>query len=154
MTGRPVPLAAEPLLPACHLCGGATGPWVPDASGARWPSGAQKFVCKDGCQGEPDGELGAVEAAEEKGLRSVESARVRRRAPLSVRVDDRLADDLAAMARAGLNPSAAVRAAVGIVADAYRYAWSHGVVPEGVQPVITGCAVLPYDSGMTAPPGA
>jgi hypothetical protein len=43
--------AAEPQLPECHLCGGKSGPWVPDPSGARWPSGAQKFVCANGCKG-------------------------------------------------------------------------------------------------------
>ncbi|WNI15236.1 DUF6907 domain-containing protein [Actinacidiphila sp. ITFR-21] len=37
--------ATEPLLPACHVCGDTTGPWYPDPSGARWPSGAQKLVC-------------------------------------------------------------------------------------------------------------
>ncbi|WNI19121.1 hypothetical protein [Actinacidiphila sp. ITFR-21] len=43
-------LTAEPDLPVCHLCGNPVGPWVPDPSGARWPSGAQKLVCKDGCK--------------------------------------------------------------------------------------------------------
>jgi hypothetical protein len=43
--------AAEPQLPECHLCGNQRGPWAPDPSGARWPSGAQKLVCASGCKG-------------------------------------------------------------------------------------------------------
>lgn len=77
-----------------------------------------------------------------------------RRSPLSVRMDDKLSDDLAALARAGLNASDAARLAVAIVADAYRYAWSTGAVPEGVQPIITACAVLPYDARTAGAPGA
>ena len=67
------------------------------------------------------------------------------RRPLSVRMDDTLADDLATMARAGLNASDAVRTAVSIVAGAYGHAWDRKVVPEGMQPLITACAVQPYD---------
>ncbi|MFJ8002731.1 hypothetical protein ACIQ7D_37535, partial [Streptomyces sp. NPDC096310] len=55
MKPRPDPLesaliaafnAGEPEFPECWLCGDDKGPWVPDASGDRWPSGAQKLVCK------------------------------------------------------------------------------------------------------------
>lgn len=69
----------------------------------------------------------------------------RRTAPLSVRMDAKLADDLAVMARAGMTASDAVRVAVSIVAGAYGHAWARGVVPEGVRPLITGCAVQAYD---------
>jgi hypothetical protein len=41
--------ASEPELPECHLCGDSRGPWVPEPSGDRWPSGAQKLVCQRGC---------------------------------------------------------------------------------------------------------
>lgn len=58
MTGRPDPLESalrsafdqgEPEGPECHLCGSTTGPWLPDPSGDRWPSGAQKLFCSRGC---------------------------------------------------------------------------------------------------------
>ncbi|MFF0055604.1 hypothetical protein ACFYRI_14565 [Streptomyces microflavus] len=39
----------EPQLPECFHCGSRTGPWVPDPSGARWPSGAQVMECRDRC---------------------------------------------------------------------------------------------------------
>lgn len=44
--------AAEPAGPECHLCGSATGPWLPDPSGDRWPSGAQKLICSRRCRDE------------------------------------------------------------------------------------------------------
>jgi hypothetical protein len=75
----------------------------------------------------------------EKGQQIVQPPAVRRRAPLSVRVDDGLAADLAVMARAGLSASHAVRIALSVVAGAYEAAWASGAVPEGVQPEITGC---------------
>lgn len=139
--------ASEPELPECHLCGNQRGPWVPDPSGDRWPSGAQKFLCKEGCAGAASEPPAVPEAV-------AEAAPKRRPAPLSVRTDPRLTADLATMARAGLNSSDAVRTALAIVADAYRYAWDRGAVPEGVQPVITACAILPYDSGSAGAPGA
>ncbi|BBB00603.1 hypothetical protein RVR_10602 [Actinacidiphila reveromycinica] len=40
---------SEPEMPECHRCGNARGPWAPDPSGDRWPSGAQKLVCQVGC---------------------------------------------------------------------------------------------------------
>lgn len=43
--------AGEPELPECHRCGKQTGTWVPDPSGDRWPSGAQKLLCAGGCKG-------------------------------------------------------------------------------------------------------
>jgi hypothetical protein len=39
----------EPTGPECYLCGSVTGPWLPDPSGARWPSGAQMLFCSRGC---------------------------------------------------------------------------------------------------------
>ncbi|WP_031516805.1 hypothetical protein [Streptomyces sp. NRRL F-5123] len=42
----------EPDLPECHLCGNRGGPWLPDPSGARWPSGAQMLICSRRCQNE------------------------------------------------------------------------------------------------------
>jgi hypothetical protein len=42
------PARVESALPECHLCGNQAGPWVPDPSGDRWPSGAQKLVCAGG----------------------------------------------------------------------------------------------------------
>jgi hypothetical protein len=98
-----------------------------------------------------EGDLDAVEAAEERGLHIMEpptagagqqivpTSLARRRAPLSVRMDDGLAADLAVMARAGLSASDAVRIALSVVAGAYEAAWATGAVPEGVQPEITGC---------------
>lgn len=73
----------------------------------------------------------------------------KRPAPLSVRMDDDLAADLAVMARAGLNASDAARVALSIVAGTYANAWAAGAVPEGVQPDITECAIRTYDG----PPG-
>lgn len=128
--------AAEPELPECHLCGNSRGPWVPEPSGDRWPSGAQKFVCRGGCKTTPATEGDGGTAA---------PIVPRRRAPLSVRMDDALAADLATMARAGMTPSDAVRCAVSIVAGAYVNAWDAGVVPDRVAPEITACAVRPYD---------
>ncbi|WP_435173251.1 hypothetical protein [Actinacidiphila sp. bgisy145] len=58
LTERPDPLESallsawnnsEPEMPECHRCGNPVGPWAPDPSGARWPSGAQKLVCQVGC---------------------------------------------------------------------------------------------------------
>jgi hypothetical protein len=63
---RPDPLASalhvaltqpEPELPECYLCGSTTGPWLPDPSGARWPSGAQMLICSRRCQNEDGGTL-------------------------------------------------------------------------------------------------
>ena len=97
-----------------------------------------------------DGDLDAVK--DEKGTQIVSTPGVRRRAPLSVRMDDGLAEDLAVMARVGLSASQSVRIALSIVAGAYEAAWATGAVPEGVQPEITGCTGLrltgvprPYD---------
>lgn len=39
----------EPQLPECFHCGSRKGPWVPDPSGARWPSGAQLLECRGRC---------------------------------------------------------------------------------------------------------
>lgn len=59
MSERPDPLESalrsawnqgEPEGPECHLCGNPAGPWLPDPSGSRWPSGAQKLICSRGCK--------------------------------------------------------------------------------------------------------
>lgn len=42
-----MPNAFEPQLPECDDCGSTTGPFMPEPSGARFPSGAQKFLCSD-----------------------------------------------------------------------------------------------------------
>lgn len=39
----------EPMVPECFHCGSRKGPWVPDPSGARWPSGAQVMECRGRC---------------------------------------------------------------------------------------------------------
>ncbi|MFF7295323.1 hypothetical protein [Streptomyces sp. NPDC008265] len=54
----------------------------------------------------------------------------------SVRIDDQLADDLAVMMTTGCDLSAAVRAAVSIVATMYRTAWHHQTVPVGTAPTL------------------
>ncbi|MFF2437937.1 DUF6907 domain-containing protein [Streptomyces sp. NPDC058107] len=41
----------EPQLPACVECGSQAGPFRP--TGDRYPSGAQKFACSDGCAPAP-----------------------------------------------------------------------------------------------------
>jgi hypothetical protein len=63
-----------------------------------------------------------------------------------VRVDEELSDDLAVMMRTGMTVSDAVRHAVSIVAGTYRNAWSMGVVPDGIEPHITQCLVMPSDA--------
>ncbi|MCA1218679.1 hypothetical protein [Streptomyces sp. 8L] len=57
----------------------------------------------------------------------------------SVRVDQQLSDDLAALMVDGRTVSDAVRQAVAVVAQSYRYAWRTGRVPEGVAPIVGGC---------------
>lgn len=59
----------------------------------------------------------------------------------SVRVDQQMSDDLAALMVEGGTVSDAVRQALSVVAGAYRYAWSTGRVPEGVAPIVGGCIV-------------
>ncbi|MFD9716706.1 hypothetical protein [Streptomyces sp. NPDC059076] len=71
---------------------------------------------------------------------------------LSVRVDEVLYDDLAAMMRPGMTASDAVKHAVSIVAGAYRNAWAHQVVADGELPHITDCLILPDQACHT--PGA
>lgn len=58
---------------------------------------------------------------------------------IHIPMDDDLADDLATMARAGLTPTDAVRAALGIIAGTYANAWAAGAVPPGQQPDIAEC---------------
>jgi len=52
----------------------------------------------------------------------------------SIRVDAELSDDLAVLMRPGGNVSDAIRLAVGQLAEMYRTAWAHGVVPDGEAP--------------------
>jgi hypothetical protein len=54
----------------------------------------------------------------------------------STRVDDQLSDDLAVLMSPGGTASDAIRAAVGQLADMYRTAWAHGVVPHGTAPTL------------------
>ncbi|MFJ6566445.1 hypothetical protein ACIQNU_03435 [Streptomyces sp. NPDC091292] len=65
---------------------------------------------------------------------------------LSVKVDQELYDDLAAMLRAGMTLTEAVRHALSIVAGTYRNVWATNRYPEGVMPVITDCGIAPYDT--------
>lgn len=62
---------------------------------------------------------------------------------LVVPLDDHLRADLATMARAGLTPTDAVRAALGLIAGTYANAWAAGVVPDGEQPDIAECVLRP-----------
>lgn len=62
---------------------------------------------------------------------------------LVVPLDDDLRADLATMARAGLTPTDAVRAALGMIAGTYANAWAVGAVPPGVQPDIAECVLRP-----------
>jgi hypothetical protein len=59
----------------------------------------------------------------------------------SVRVDQQLSDDLAALMIDGGTVSDAVRQAVAVVANAYRHAWATGRVPEGMAPIVGGCVL-------------
>lgn len=54
----------------------------------------------------------------------------------SIRVDEALAADLAALMSTGPNFTDAVRRAVGQIAAMYRTAWAHGIVPEGTAPTL------------------
>ncbi|MER7726405.1 hypothetical protein [Streptomyces sp. NPDC096323] len=49
----------------------------------------------------------------------------------SIRVDAQLSDDFATIMRAGGNATDAIRTAVEQLADMYRTAWAHGVIPDG-----------------------
>ncbi|NUS12958.1 MAG: hypothetical protein HOY69_16420 [Streptomyces sp.] len=80
--------ASEPEGPECHVCGRTTGPWVPDPSGDRWPSGAQRMVFKGGCPGGPAPVLDVVEGAGGKGLSTTETPGGRRLDVLAVRGAD------------------------------------------------------------------
>jgi hypothetical protein len=64
----------------------------------------------------------------------------------SVRVDQILHEDLAALMACGMTASDAVRHAVDIVAVIYRNAWKLGAYPEHVAPVIVSVDLVPYDS--------
>lgn len=71
MTERPDPLEnalrsafdqGEPEGPECHLCGSTGGPWLPDPSGNRWPSGAQQLICSRGCPKDTTADLAAKDS--------------------------------------------------------------------------------------------
>lgn len=55
----------------------------------------------------------------------------------SVRVDEQFAEDLAILARAGMNTTDAVRWAAFRFARAFEEAWNRGTVPEGEWPDLT-----------------
>ncbi|MFE5793546.1 hypothetical protein ACFQ8C_13365 [Streptomyces sp. NPDC056503] len=69
---------------------------------------------------------------------------------MSVRVDDALSDDLAALMRTGMTASDAVRLAVGFLAHGYRDLWAHGVYPDGVAPARMRLTTPPHDARRTA----
>jgi hypothetical protein len=54
----------------------------------------------------------------------------------SIRVDDKLAADLAVLMATGVNLSDAIRAAVGQAADIHRTAWDQRVCAPGTAPVL------------------
>ncbi|MEV5131426.1 hypothetical protein AB0K87_13150 [Streptomyces sp. NPDC053705] len=54
----------------------------------------------------------------------------------TVRLDDKFARDLAVLMQTGDDLTAAMRTAVGIVADMYRTAWHHGATPVGTAPTL------------------
>lgn len=68
---------------------------------------------------------------------------------LSVRVDAALSDDLTVLMREGALVSDAVRIAVGVLADAFRGAWSTGAYPDGIVPDVVGMTLAPYDERPT-----
>ncbi|RAJ61685.1 hypothetical protein K378_04045 [Streptomyces sp. Amel2xB2] len=64
----------------------------------------------------------------------------------SVRVDQPLHDDLAALMQCGITASDAIRDAVGLLADIYRAAWDIGGYPQGIAPLIESANLTPYDA--------
>ncbi|WP_019055007.1 hypothetical protein [Streptomyces prunicolor] len=54
----------------------------------------------------------------------------------SVRLDEQFARDLAVVMETGEDLTTAMRAAVGIVANLYRTAWHHRIVPVGTAPTL------------------
>lgn len=54
----------------------------------------------------------------------------------TVRLDEQFARDLAVLMQTGDDLTAAMRTAVGIVADMYRTAWHHGSTPVGTAPTL------------------
>lgn len=55
---------------------------------------------------------------------------------LAVPVDAELREHLAVLCEAGLDTAAAVRMALGLIADAYEYAWDYGLCERGTAPEI------------------
>lgn len=68
---------------------------------------------------------------------------------MSVRVDNALSDDLAALMKTGMTASDAVRLAVGFLAHGYRDLWEQDVYPEGVAPARMKMVAPPYDGRPT-----
>ncbi|MFF9262011.1 hypothetical protein [Streptomyces longwoodensis] len=54
----------------------------------------------------------------------------------SVRLDEQFARDLAVLMQTGDDLTTAMRTAVGIVANIYRTAWHHQIVPVGTAPTL------------------
>ncbi|WP_371797409.1 hypothetical protein [Streptomyces sp. NBC_01718] len=69
----------------------------------------------------------------------------------SIRVDATMSDDLAVIMRTGGNATDAVRAAVAQLADMYRTAWAHGVVPDGTAPHLLAFQMGQMPTGAPAP---
>lgn len=42
-----MPNVPEPVMPTCGDCGNTAGPFQPEPTGARYPSGAQELICSD-----------------------------------------------------------------------------------------------------------
>lgn len=55
---------------------------------------------------------------------------------LTVPLDDDLRDRLKVLAEAGYAPEAIIQLALGLVADAYAYAWDYGLTERGTAPDI------------------
>jgi hypothetical protein len=64
---------------------------------------------------------------------------------LSVRIlDEGMYDDLRVIMQSGCDASAAVRQALLLLSEAYYAAWSRGIYPTGVAPVITAVTFQAY----------
>lgn len=64
--------------------------------------------------------------------------------PISVRVDEGMADDLAVIMKTGCDASAAIRHALLILANVCDAAWAGGHYPAGVMPTITHSTLAEY----------
>lgn len=66
-------------------------------------------------------------------------------------MDAQLADDLATLMRPRGTVSDAIRLAVGQLAEMYRTAWAHGVVPDGTAPELMTYQLHRRPTGAPAP---